>query len=153
MLRLQRHLGRQLALQWLYQIDVGHLPAADVMVEVPDEEALDGIDEEGVGFAQVLARGVIDDRANIDAMIEKYAPEWPLERMAGVERNVLRIAVHEIFNEPDIPPRVSIDEAVEVAKTFGTEESGKFVNGILGAVMRGEKPAYTRPEKQPPAEG
>lgn len=151
MLRLQRHLGRQLALQWLYQIDVGHLPPADVMAEVPDEEALDGIDDEGVGFARQLAHGLIADRQRIDEMIEKYAPEWPLERMAGVERNVLRIALYEILDEPEIPPRVSIDEAVEVAKTFGAEESGKFVNGILGAFMRGEKPTHSRSVEPPEA--
>ncbi|OPZ82810.1 MAG: hypothetical protein BWY76_02584 [bacterium ADurb.Bin429] len=146
MLRRQRHLGRQLALQWLYQIDVGHLPSEEVMAEVPDEEALDGIDEEGVGFAQTLSRGVIADRERIDAMIETYAPEWPLERMAGVERNVLRIAFYEILDVPEIPASVSIDEAVEVAKTFGTEESGKFVNGILGAYMRATKPGKRPPE-------
>lgn len=150
MLRLQRHLGRQLALQWLYQIDIGHLPPPEVMADVPDEEVLAGLDEEGVAFAQALVHGIIADRPRIDAMIEKYAPEWPLERMAGVERNVLRIAVHEIFNEPDIPSRVSIDEAVEVAKTFGAEESSKLVNGILGALMRGEKPTNTRPDTTEP---
>ncbi|HOF90060.1 MAG TPA: transcription antitermination factor NusB [Armatimonadota bacterium] len=138
--RRQRHLGRQLALQWLYQIDVGHLPPDEVMAEVPDEEVLDGIDEEGVGFARALARGVIGDRERIDAMLEQYAAGWPLERMAGVERNVLRIAFFEILDMPDIPASVSIDEAVEVAKTFGTEESGKFVNGILGAYMRATRP-------------
>lgn len=126
-------------MQWLYQIDVGHLPTAEVMAEVPDEEALEGIDEEGVGFAQALVRGIIADRPRIEAVIREYAPEWPLERMAGVERNVLRIAFYEILDVPDIPPGVSIDEAVEVAKTFGTEESGKFVNGILGAYMREQK--------------
>jgi N utilization substance protein B len=146
MLRLQRHLGRQLALQWIYQIDVGHLPSEEVMADVPDEETLGGLDEEGVAFARSLVQGLIADRERVDETIEIYAPEWPLERMAGVERNVLRIAFYEILNVADIPARVSIDEAVEVAKTFGTEESGKFVNGILGAYMRRDQ------TKPPPAE-
>jgi N utilization substance protein B len=133
----QRHLGRELALQWLYQIDVGHLPPEDVMADVPeDEDALQGLTEEGVGFAQALVRGILADLPRVDATLREYAPEWPPERMAGVERNVLRIAFYELLNAPDTPASVTIDEAVEVAKTYGSDESGKFVNGILGAYVR-----------------
>ena len=74
----------------------------------------------------------------IDAAIVKYAPDWPLARMAAIERNVLRIALYEIIDMADIPTSVAINEAVDIAKRYGTEESGKFVNGILGAYVRGE---------------
>lgn len=132
----QRHLGRELALQWLFQIDIGKQPTQEVISTVPDD--LEGVDEEGVGFARELVHGVLADKARIDAGITKYAKGWTLSRMAGVERNVLRIALYEILNLPDIPTSVTADEAVEVAKTYGAEESGKFVNGILGAYIRGE---------------
>ncbi len=141
-------MGRELALQWLFQIDVGHLPPEEVMATVP-EEILDeedegtaqrvALEEEGVGFAQKLVHGVINDRQRIDEIIEKYAKGWPIDRMAAIERNVLRIALCEILNMADIPASVSIDEAVEIAKHFGTDDSGKFVNGILGAFMRAER--------------
>ena len=137
--RRQRHYGRELALQWLFQIDMGHLPPDDVMAGLPEDlEELPGLDEEGIGFARTLAHGVLAHKARIDAGIMKYATGWSLARMAAVERNVLRIALYEILELPDIPPSVTVDEAVEVAKAFGTQDSGKFVNGILGAYLRGE---------------
>ncbi len=77
-------------------------------------------------------------RASMNAIVQ-YAKGWPLERIAAIDRNVLRIALCEIFDMPDIPASVSVDEAVEIAKHYSTEESGKFVNGILGAYLRGEQ--------------
>ncbi len=136
MKRKQRHLGRELALQWLFLIDVGHQSIDETLADVP--YGIEEIGEEGIEFARTLVRGMMNDQARIDETILKYARGWPLSRLAGVERNVLRIALYEIMDMPDIPPSVSIDEAVEVAKKYGTEESGKFVNGILGAYMRGE---------------
>lgn len=134
--RKQRHLGRELALQWLFQIDVGKLPPTEVLATVPDQ--MEGLEEEAVGFAQTLVHGVLSDRQRIDSGIAKYAKGWSLSRMAAVERNVLRIALYEIIDVPDIPTSVSIDEAVEIAKRYGADESSKFVNGILGAYVRGE---------------
>lgn len=135
----QRHLGRELALQWLYQIDVGQQPADIVMAEVPqDVEELEAIEEEGVGYAQQLAHGVLGHRDELDALIEQFARGWSLERMAAIERNVLRIALFEIIYQ-HVPPSVVADEAVEISKHYASDESGKFVNGILGGYIRAQK--------------
>jgi len=137
MKRVQRHLGRELALLWLFQIDVGKLPASQVLEEIPDELA--GVEEEAETFARQLIQGYLADAKRIDEAIVKYARGWPIDRLAAIDRNVLRIALNEIFNIPDIPASVTVDEAVEVAKHYSTDESGKFVNGILGAFLRGER--------------
>ncbi len=137
MKRKQRHLGRELALLWLFQIDVGKLPLDEVLTEVPDE--LSGVEEEALTFATQLVRGYHTDAARIDRAIVQYAKGWSLQRMAAIDRNVLRLALCEIFDMADIPPSVSVDEAVEIAKQYSTDESGKFVNGILGAFLRGEE--------------
>lgn len=134
--RKQRHLGRELALLWLYQIDLSRANIDDVLATIPDE--IEGLDEEGTAFGQQLVRGVLGERQRIDQGISKYARGWSLSRMAAIDRNILRIALFEILNMPDIPTSVSVDEAVEIAKRYGTEESSKFVNGILGAYIRGE---------------
>lgn len=85
-------------------------------------------------FADPLIRGAIEHRAEIDAAIEKHVRNWSLDRMAAVDRNVLRLAVYEMLHREDIPPVVSINEAVDLAKKFSTHDSGKFVNGILDKV-------------------
>lgn len=88
------------------------------------------------GFSEALIRGVLDHQADIDATIVKYAPEWPLEQITIVDRNVLRIGVFELTFSRDVPPKVAINEAIELAKGFGGESSGRFVNGVLGAIFR-----------------
>jgi N utilization substance protein B len=86
------------------------------------------------GFVENLAGGVLKNLGEIDKMIIKYATEWPLEQITTVDRNVLRIGVYELFFDKSIPARVAINEAIEIAKTFGGASSGKFVNGVLGAI-------------------
>lgn len=88
-------------------------------------------------FAEPLIRGVLQHRAELDALIQKFAQNWDLKRMAVIDRNILRLAVFEMMHREDIPPVVSINEAVDIAKKFSTGDSGKFVNGILDKV-RGE---------------
>ncbi len=97
---------------------------ADIDLTVPDGE---GDDE----YSGVLVRGVIDNLTDIDGRIESCSERWRIDRIAVVDRNVLRIAVYELLHRPQIPYRVVIDEAIEVAKTFGTVDSGAFVNGLL----------------------
>jgi N utilization substance protein B len=80
----------------------------------------------------------MDHLTEIDGLITKYAPDWPLEQITIVDRNVLRIGAYELLYEEDIPPRVAINEAIEIAKNFGGESSGKFVNGVLGAIYKNE---------------
>ena len=135
----QRHLGRELALQWLFQIDVGGQPAEEVLAEVPDE--LEGVEEEGVGFAQQLVRGTLEHRPRIDHLIRTYTKGWELSRIASIDRNVLRLAFYQLLFMPEIPASVVADEAVELAKQYSTDESGKFVNGILGAYLRDQEKA------------
>ena len=81
-----------------------------------------------------LVTGVLDTRPEIDAIIQRYATNWRLSRMSGVDRNVMRIAVYEMLNCSDIPPKVSINEAIDVGKKFGTDESGAFINGIMDRI-------------------
>ena len=85
-------------------------------------------------FAEPLIRGALDHREEADALIKKHAQNWDLHRMAAVDRNVLRLAIYEMLYRDDIPPVVSINEAVDIAKKFSTQDSGKFVNGILDKV-------------------
>ncbi len=85
-------------------------------------------------FAEPLIRGTLQHRDELDAMIKKYAQNWDIHRMAAVDRNILRLAIFEMLHRDDIPPVVSINEAVDIAKKFSTQDSGKFVNGILDKV-------------------
>jgi len=91
-------------------------------------------DREVRSYATDLIAGTIDNMERIDAAIRKVADNWALERIGRVERNILRFATHELLFMPDVPPKVAINEAVEVAKKFGSEEAGRFVNGILDTV-------------------
>lgn len=88
------------------------------------------------GFAESLIAGIIEHLDEINSMITKYAPEWPMEQITIVDRNILRLGVYELKFRDDVPPKVAINEAIEVAKGFGGESSGKFVNGVLGAIFR-----------------
>ena len=98
-------------------------------------------------FAEPLVRGVIQNRDSIDRELSSLAINWDLHRMAGVDRNVLRLAVYEMLHRNDIPPVVSINEAVDIAKKFSTDDSGKFVNGILDKLKsRLDRPARTSTE-------
>jgi len=85
-------------------------------------------------FADPLIRGVLEHRTDLDQRIQKYALNWDVQRMAAVDRNILRLAIYEMLHREDIPPVVSINEAVDIAKKFSTQDSGKFVNGILDRV-------------------
>jgi N utilization substance protein B len=129
----KRRSGRELAFRLLFQIDVGGGSPSDVFetARIASEAS-----PEVWYFATQLARGAWEARAQIDPVIEKYAAGWTLERMANVDRNLLRLAVFEILHREDIPPSVSINEAVELAKQYSTQDSAKFVNGILGSVVR-----------------
>ena len=136
----QRHLGRELALQWLFEIEMGHQPPEQVMASVPEGiEEFEPIEEEGVAFAQQLVRGVRANQAQLDKVIVEFAKGWALSRMAAIERNILRISLYEIIYLPEVPASVAANEAVEIAKHYSNDESGKFVNGILGAYLRSDE--------------
>jgi N utilization substance protein B len=126
-----RTTAREAALQMLYAVEVsgGDLERAisDFWRELPG-------DAEGRPYADEVVRGVASDRARLDALIASASANWRLERMARVDRNVLRIGAWELATRQDVPRAVALDEAVELAKRFGTEESGAFVNGVLDRI-------------------
>jgi N utilization substance protein B len=107
-------------------------------------------------FFQELVGGVLGARAAIDAVIERFSQHWKLDRMSGVDRNLLRLAVYEMFWRTDIPAKVSINEAIDIGKKFGTEDSGAFINGILDGIRiardNGELVLAGAPAPPPPAE-
>ncbi|MBN1177032.1 MAG: transcription antitermination factor NusB [Dehalococcoidales bacterium] len=126
-----RHKARTIALQALYEIDsVGRQPGAvlDRMLAEAD------MTEENAAFIRELVEGTVRHREEIDGNIQKYAPAWPVEQIAMVDRNILRLAIFEILFDNKVPVKVAVNEAVELAKTFGSENSAKFINGVLGSV-------------------
>jgi len=132
-----RHLSRSIAMQSLYEWDF-----AGKKEESLDKIVQKNIDEFGPGledkdFIWELVRGVVKKITSIDKIIAKAAPEWPIDQITIVDRNVLRIGLYELLygNKEDVPPKVAINEAIELAKTFGGESSGKFINGVLGTVF------------------
>jgi N utilization substance protein B len=127
--------ARGIALQALYEIDlVGHLPA-QVIQERLDEEPQS---EELAEFIRQILFGVLPLRDQLDTVIAKYAPEWPLEQVAAVDRNILRIATWELAGSQQTPVKVAINEAVELAKEFGSDSAPRFVNGVLGSLVEHE---------------
>lgn len=130
-----RHLCRALALQSLYEWDFnnGTRDAVDILKRNIEEFATD-LDEKD--FAERIVAGILAHQGEIDGLITKFAPDWPLQKITTVDRNVLRIGTFELVFTHEIPSKVAINEAIELAKTFGGESSGKFVNGVLGAVFR-----------------
>ena len=126
-----RRRARILALQALYEIDSTHHPVGTVLDQRLTEDPLP---EEGQVFARELLTGVIQHRVELDELIQHYAPEWPVDQMAVIDRNVLRIAIYEFFIGKLTPTKVAINEAVELAKLFGSDSAPRFVNGVLGAL-------------------
>jgi N utilization substance protein B len=126
-----RRRSRILALQALYEIDTTHHPAGTVLDQ---RLAEDPLPDEGEAFARELITGVMKHQAELDELIQRYAPEWPVDQMAVVDRNVLRIAIYEFFISKATPIKVAINEAVELAKLFGSDSAPRFVNGVLGAL-------------------
>lgn len=128
-----RRKARELALQMLFQVEFQ--PHRETLLKIfwQEHEALQPVKD----FANLLVNGVLQHLSEIDLLIEDAAEHWATKRMATVDRNVLRFAIYELCYLGDIPPRVSVNEAIEVAKKFGNEESGAFINGILDRVLKG----------------
>ena len=126
-----RRKARSIALQVLYEVDsVGH-DAEVALAHLVDKGKLS---EENTAFAQKLVSSVIQNKEEIDQHIRKFAPAWPIEQLSVVDRNILRLAIFEVLLDNDMPVKVAINEAVELAKTFGSDNSSKFINGVLGSV-------------------
>jgi transcription antitermination protein NusB len=128
-----RHLARTIAMQSLFLWDFSGKSAdlSDVITRNFTNFAPNFDDN---GFTHRLVEGAVKNLVDIDKYITRYATEWPLDQITIVDRNILRIGVYELVIDKDIPEKVAINEAIEIAKTFGGESSGKFVNGVLGAI-------------------
>lgn len=136
-----RRQARAIALQTLFEVDsVGH-NSKQVLDHLCEDEAMA---EEGIVFARSLIQGVIEHTAHLDTIIAKHAPEWPVEQLAIVDRNILRIALFELQYVADVPIKVAVNEAVELAKMFGSDTAPRFVNGVLGAFLQEHSPAELR---------
>lgn len=129
----KRRRARECALQMLFQIDLIGVEPAEVYAQFWDEH---DTEDDVRAFSQELVDGVCTAREQLDARITKIAERWRIERMAVVDRNVLRMALYEMNRQPETPTAVVIDEAIEVARRFGSEESARFVNGVLDALRR-----------------
>ncbi len=136
-------------MQSLYEWDFfGGSKDANEMVERNMQEFGAQLDEKE--FCASIVHGVLEHHDAIDATITKFAPDWPLQKITTVDRNVLRIGTYELLYNFDIPSKVAINEAIELAKTFGGESSGKFVNGVLGAVYRDQLASGVTKESDKP---
>lgn len=128
-----RREARELVLRMLFQIDLGKQPASDVIIAGLGQSQLD---EKNSSFAVDVTNGTLQNLKAIDRKIQSFASDWTLDRQAAVDRNILRLATYEILYLHDAPVAAVVNEAVELAKKYSTAESGKFVNGILGAIAR-----------------
>lgn len=133
-----RHLSRSIVLQTLFEWDFSNLKADSAKESLyrNTDEFADGVAD--ISFMEKLFDGVLKKKEDLDKVITEAAPDWPLEKISNVDRNVLRLGLYELlFSDRDeVPPKVAINEAIELAKTFGGEQSGKFINGVLGAVYK-----------------
>lgn len=134
-----RHLSRSLVLQTLFECDSKGTLSQDAASQVLKRNIDDfPHGDADVSFAEALLRSVLSKREETDAVMVQAAPEWPLDKIAAIDRNVLRIGLFELLfgNRDEVPPKVALNEAIELAKSFGGDSSGRFVNGVLGSVYR-----------------
>ena len=134
----QRRKARILALQILYQIDtVGH----SLEFTLGSLTQTTRYSDQAIEFARHLAEGVPTQLKEIDCLILRFAPAWPLGQLSAIDRSILRLAIFELLKEQDTPPKVIINEAIELAKSFGSDKSPGFINGVLGAIMNVLRPS------------
>ena len=138
----KRTKARECALQALYQADICHADAKSVLEGFWREH---DAEVEVSTFANRLVAGTLTHQQSIDSVLQSHADNWDLKRMAVVDRNILRLGIYELMYETEVPPSVSINEAIELAKRFGDSESAKFINGILDAVHKNSKGILDRP--------
>ena len=141
---MKRRLAREIAVSSLYQMEMNEVSvseAVDMLMEELSEENELGADPSEIGstdeFVRELVEGVTANRYEIDGMLQQFLTGWQVDRLSRVDRQVLRLACYEMVFRNDIPPKAAVNEAIDLAKHFGTDESGKFVNGVLGKLMQG----------------
>ncbi|ALS22790.1 MULTISPECIES: transcription antitermination factor NusB [Paenibacillus] len=140
---MRRRLARELALQSLYQIEMNEVTSGDAIAHVVEEargedEAQLTRERDQISPAEVqeLVEGTTQHKQQIDSLLSDYLKGWQMDRLSRVDREILRLAAYEMIYKEDVPPKVVVNEAIEMAKNFGTEESGKFVNGVLGKMIK-----------------
>jgi N utilization substance protein B len=139
-----RRRGRKIAIQALYELDLtDHPPARVIEARIEDEE----FPQESAAFVHHLVFGVLQHKEHLDTLIQRYAPEWPIDQMAPIDRNILRLALFEFGVDGQTPVKVAINEAVELAKIFGSDSAPRFVNGVLGS-LASENLSITPSKKQ-----
>ncbi len=131
-----RRKAREIALQILYQKEIINLPVNEAIESY--KKYFNIKNKKILNFVEELVKGVTENIKFIDEIIIKYTPSWPLERLNLTDKNILRLAVYEMFFRPDIPEIVSIDEAIELAKIYGTDDSPSFINGVLDSIYKKE---------------
>lgn len=142
-----RHLSRTLALQSLFEWDFNG-KKGDLQAILNQNKKDFAPDFDDQNFSVQLAENIKKNLSELDKLITKYAPEWPIAQITIIDRNVLRIGIYELcFSNQEIPPKVAINEAIELAKTFGGPSSGKFVNGVLGSIYRDQNKKKEEPKK------
>ncbi len=150
-----RHLGRIIALQTLYE-QVFRAECGDGLVDLKEVLTRNIARHKAVAgdraFIKQLTLGVAKEAAKLDVQLQPLAPDWPLDQIARIDHIILRIGAYELLNNQDVPPKVVINEAVELAKGFGGDNSSKFINGVLGTLLRQIDPrAEGRPDTDKPA--
>lgn len=133
----KRSLVRRIALQTLYEIDCAQRRAEPVLARKLEDHS--ELDDEDVTFLQELVLGTYSSAPRLDTLIKQYAPEWPVDQLAVVDRNILRMAIWEFAVYKETPLKVVINEAVELAKTYGSDSSPRFINGVLGSLANREQ--------------
>lgn len=134
-----RHLSRSIALQVLYELDFNNILDNLVLDQIISRNIKNfGHGLKSHDFVKQIIRCVLENKEKIDQILQKTAPEWPIEQITIIDRNILRIGIYELLfaDKNEVPPKVAINEAIELAKSFGGESSSKFVNGVLGSVYR-----------------
>ena len=129
-----RHILRTTIMQGLYELEFRDELTLPEIVE--RQMRAGGHPDEDPEYVQATIEGYLAHQKEIDKLIVKHAPEWPLEQIAAIDRSVLRLGIYEVLFSEQVPPKVAINEAVEIAKTFGGENSGSFINGVLGTIYR-----------------
>lgn len=130
-----RRKSREIALQALYQAEMSGAEPTDLSLLKENFE----VAKKGIPYAQILVNGIVEQREKIDAVIRQYAKNWRVDRMSVIDRNLLRIGIYELLFQEDVPHTVVINESIEIAKKYGTDDSSSFINGILDAISDGPK--------------
>jgi transcription antitermination protein NusB len=152
-----RRQARIAALQTLYEVDSTAHPVEDVLRRNLDEPASENpnamamSDPSGREFARALVTGVLDNSSELDQIIEKSAPNWPIDQMSKIDKNILRLAIFEILFDNRVPLKAAINEAVELGKRFGSDSSSRFINGVLGTVAAEQQPRGHTSRRNGPA--